>query len=90
MLQSLAEPLVARIAGIYKDGVVQLTEAPANIQESKVIVTLLDSTDLDSAISKSALSQENNEDDESPVQSFREGWANVVAGNTIPASKLWD
>lgn len=30
------------------------------------------------------------EDDESPAQSFREGWADVIAGNTIPASKLWD
>ena len=77
-------------AGTYKDGVVQLTEAPANIQESKVIVTFLDSTDIDPAISKSALQQENNEDDESPVQSFREGWADVVAGNTLPASKLWE
>jgi hypothetical protein len=30
------------------------------------------------------------EDDESPAQSFREGWEDVVAGNTLPASKLWD
>jgi hypothetical protein len=30
------------------------------------------------------------EDDESPAQSFREGWADVVAGNTIPASQLWE
>lgn len=36
------------------------------------------------------LVEEENEDDESPVQSFREGWADVVAGNTIPASKLWE
>ena len=82
--------MLQSIAGTYKDGVVQLMEAPANIQESKVIVTFLDSTDIDSAVSKSALLQENNEDDESPVQSFREGWADVVAGNTIPASKLWE
>ncbi len=82
--------MLQSIAGTYKDGVVQLTEAPANIQESKVIVTFLDSTDLDPAVSKSALSQEDNEDDELPVQSFREGWADVVAGNTISASKLWD
>lgn len=34
--------------------------------------------------------EEDNEDDESPAQSFREGWADVVAGNTVPASKLWD
>ena len=34
--------------------------------------------------------QEDNEDEESPVQSFREGWADVVAGNTIPASRLWE
>ena len=82
--------MLQSIAGTYKDGVVQLMEAPANIQESKVIVTFLDSTDIDPAISKSVLQQENNEDDESPVQSFREGWADVVAGNTIPASKLWE
>jgi hypothetical protein len=36
------------------------------------------------------LVEEDNEDDESPTQSFREGWADVVAGNTIPASKLWE
>ncbi len=30
------------------------------------------------------------EDDESPAQSFREGWADVVAGNTIPTSQLWE
>jgi hypothetical protein len=30
------------------------------------------------------------EDEESPSQSFREGWADVVAGNTIPASRLWE
>ena len=79
--------MLQSIAGTYKDGVVQLIEAPANIQESKVIVTFFDSTDIDLAVSKSTLSQGN---DESPVQSFREGWADVVAGNTIPASKLWD
>jgi hypothetical protein len=32
--------MLQSIAGTYKDGVVQLTEAPANIQESKVIVTM--------------------------------------------------
>jgi hypothetical protein len=63
MLQSLAEPLLGTrryangtiIAGTYKDGVVQLMKAPANIQEIKVIVTFLDSTDLDpdSVVSKS-------------------------------------
>jgi hypothetical protein len=36
------------------------------------------------------LVEEDNEDDESPLQSFREGWADVVAGNTIPASRLWE
>jgi hypothetical protein len=36
------------------------------------------------------LVEEDNEDDESPTQSFREGWADVVAGNTIPASRLWE
>ena len=30
------------------------------------------------------------EDEESPAQSFREGWADVVAGNTISASQLWE
>jgi hypothetical protein len=36
------------------------------------------------------LVEEDNEDDESPAQSFREGWADVVAENTMPASKLWE
>jgi hypothetical protein len=80
------------IAGTYKDGVVQLTEAPANIQESKVIVTFLDFTDLDPdpIVGKSALSEIADDDNESPVQSFREGWADVVAGNTVPAARLWE
>jgi hypothetical protein len=82
--------MLQSIAGTYKDGVVQLMEAPANIQESKVIVTFLDSTDLDPVVSKSLLSQEDNEDDELPVKSFREGWADVVAGNTVPAARLWE
>lgn len=82
--------MLQSIAGIYKDGVVQLTETPTNIQESKVIVTFLDSKDLDPVTSKSALSEEADDDNESPRQSFREGWADVVAGNTVPASTLWD
>jgi hypothetical protein len=84
--------MLQSIAGTYKDGVVQLTEAPANIQESKVIVTFLDFTDLDpdSIVGKSALSEIADDDNESPVQSFREGWADVVAGNTVPAARLWE
>jgi hypothetical protein len=84
--------MLQSIAGTYKDGVVQLTEAPANIQESKVIVTFLDSTDLDPdpIVGKSALSEIADDDNESPVQSFREGWADVVAGNTVPAARLWE
>jgi hypothetical protein len=82
--------MLQSIAGTYKDGVVQLTESPANIQESKVIVTFLDSTDLEPVASQSTLSKASDDDNESPVQSFREGWADVVAGNTVPASKLWD
>jgi hypothetical protein len=49
-------------------------------------VDILWSKDLDPTVSQAVLSQ----DDELPVQSFREGWADVVAGNTIPASKLWE
>jgi hypothetical protein len=45
---------------------------------------------LGSKIKVIVLVEEDNEDDESPVQGFREGWADVVAGNTIPASKLWE
>ncbi len=33
---------------------------------------------------------EDDEDTESPAESFRQGWADVVAGNTIPVSKLWE
>jgi hypothetical protein len=53
-------------------------------------VDILWSKDLDPTVSQAVLSQEDDEDDELPVQSFREGWADVVAGNTIPASKLWE
>jgi PleD family two-component response regulator len=31
-----------------------------------------------------------DDDSESPAESFRQGWADVVAGNTIPASQLWE
>ncbi len=31
-----------------------------------------------------------DDDTESPAESFRQGWADVVAGNTIPASQLWE
>jgi hypothetical protein len=33
---------------------------------------------------------DEDEDLESPAESFRQGWADVVAGNTIPVSQLWD
>ena len=82
--------MLQSIAGTYKNGVIQLANAPANIQESKVIVTFLDSTDLDPDAVKFALSEQDDENNESPAQSFREGLADVVAGNTVPASTLWD
>ncbi len=31
-----------------------------------------------------------DDDTESPAESFRQGWADVVAGNTMPASQLWE
>ena len=58
--------MLQSIAGTYKDGVVQLMEAPANIQESKVIVIFVDSTHLDPAVSKSTLSQEDNIESRQP------------------------
>jgi hypothetical protein len=46
-------------------------------------------TPIGSKIKVIVLVEEDNED-ESSTQSFREGWADVVAGNTIPASQLWE
>jgi hypothetical protein len=34
--------------------------------------------------------EENDDDMESATDSFREGWADVVAGRTIPVSDLWN
>jgi hypothetical protein len=68
-------------------------ELPARIASSGDIEILnLNSVQipLGSKIKVIVLVEENDEDKESPVQSFREGWADVVAGNTIPASKLWE
>jgi hypothetical protein len=32
---------------------------------------------------------EDDPDAESPAESFRQGWADVVADNTVPVSQLW-
>ncbi|MBZ0285142.1 MAG: hypothetical protein K8L97_30695 [Anaerolineae bacterium] len=32
----------------------------------------------------------NLEDDEDPIEGFREGWRDVMQGNTFPVSTLWD
>jgi hypothetical protein len=68
-------------------------ELPARIASSGNIEILnLNSVEipLGSKIKVIVLVEEDDEDEESPAQSFREEWADVVAGNTIPASKLWD
>ncbi|WP_310425476.1 hypothetical protein [Chamaesiphon sp. VAR_48_metabat_135_sub] len=68
-------------------------ELPARIASSGDLEILnLNSVEIPigSKIKVILLVEEDNEDDESPAQSFREGWADVVAGNTIPASKLWE
>jgi hypothetical protein len=68
-------------------------EFPARIASSGNIEILnfnLVGIPVGSKIKVIVLVEEDNEDDESPLQSFREGWANVVAGNTIPASRLWE
>ncbi len=68
-------------------------ELPARIAPSGNIEILnLNSveTTTRSKIKVIVLVEEDDEDDESSVQSFREGWADVVAGNTIPASQLWE
>jgi hypothetical protein len=38
--------MLQSIAGTYENGTVQLTEIPPNIRSSKVIVTFLDSIDI--------------------------------------------
>jgi len=30
------------------------------------------------------------DDDEDPVEGFREGWRDAMTGNTYPASSLWE
>jgi hypothetical protein len=68
-------------------------ELPARIDSAGDIEILnLNSVEIPigSKIKVIVLVEEDNEDDESPAQSFREGWADVVAGNTISAAKLWE
>ncbi|WP_309728196.1 hypothetical protein [Chamaesiphon sp. OTE_75_metabat_556] len=68
-------------------------ELPARIDSAGDIEILnLNSVEIPigSKIKVIVLVEEDNEDDESPAQSFREGWADVVVGNTIPASQLWE
>jgi hypothetical protein len=68
-------------------------ELPARIASSGDIEILnlnLVEIPLGSKIKVIVLVEKDNEDDESPVQSFWEGWADVLAGNTIPASMLWE
>jgi hypothetical protein len=68
-------------------------ELPARIDSAGDIEILnLNSVEIPigSKIKVIVLVEEDNEDDESPAQSFREGWADVVAGNTISASQLWE
>jgi hypothetical protein len=68
-------------------------ELPARIASSGNIEILnlnLVEIPLGSKIKVIVLVEENDEDEESPSQSFREGWTDVVAGNTIPASRLWE
>jgi hypothetical protein len=68
-------------------------ELPARIDSAGDIEILnLNSVEIPigSKIKVIVLVEEDNEDDESPAQSFREGWADVIAGNTIPASQLWE
>jgi hypothetical protein len=38
--------MLQSIAGTYENGIVQLTEIPLNVRSSKVIVTFLDSIDI--------------------------------------------
>jgi hypothetical protein len=33
---------------------------------------------------------EENEISESPSESFRQGWYDVMTGNTLPVSQLWE
>jgi Arc/MetJ-type ribon-helix-helix transcriptional regulator len=34
--------------------------------------------------------EEENEEDVDPVELFREGWQDMLNGNTYPASTLWE
>lgn len=38
------------------------------------------------------LSEEDSDEEllESPQESFRQGWHDVITGNTFPVSQLWD
>ena len=67
-------------------------ELPGKILSSRQIEVLsLDLTELPIGSSvKVIILLEDNDDTESPAESFRQGWADVVAGNTIPVSKLWE
>ena len=67
-------------------------ELPGKILSSRQIEVLsLDLTEIPiGSTVKVIILLEDNDDTESPAESFRQGWADVVAGNTIPVSKLWE
>lgn len=67
-------------------------ELPGKILSSgQIEVSDLDLTEIPAGSNvKVIVLVEEDDDTESPAESFRQGWLDVVAGNTIPASKLWE
>jgi hypothetical protein len=67
-------------------------ELPGKILSSQQIeVSALDLSEIPvGANVKLIILVEDDPDDESPAESFRQGWADVVADNTVPVSQLWE
>lgn len=60
------------IEGTYKDGKVELTERPAEISQSRVLVTFLESKDID--LQSRGINEEKAEDLRARLKTFAEDW----------------
>lgn len=60
------------------------------LSSEQIEVTCIDLAEIPIGSNVKVIVLVEDDDAESPVESFRQGWADVVAGNTIPASQLWE
>jgi hypothetical protein len=60
------------------------------LSSQQIEVACLDLTEIPIGSNVKVIVLVEDDDAESPAESFRQGWADVVAGNTISATQLWE